>query len=165
MAYLKGDSLYFYENPSLQVWIENFYLNVVNSNFVNHLHKYKKVFDLLSILLDISKFHIPLDKEKLLNKLINLEIRWSGNEFSIKDLEMELKKVIFELKEEKIDYKILILFSEIKHQNIDQHSIQDFIHYKNELIEKITLNSLTKFEKKIAVTKLENYFKQLTKNH
>lgn len=168
MACPKSDIFLHSEHTNLYHWIENFYISIVDANFISHLEKYKKVFDLLFILIDISKFSISFDKDKLLNKLLNIEHRWRGNELTTKDLEHELKRTIFELKEEKIEYKILILFSEIKFlmcdQKIDRPSLE-FLSYKNDLIEKINSNLLTKFDKKVALNKLEHFYKTLCKNY
>ncbi len=159
----KDDILFIYDNSSLIDWIEKFYISIVESNFLINLQKYRKIFELLSILSDIAKYNISLDKEKLMNKFLNIEMKWRGNALSIKNVEIELRKIISELKEEKIEYKILILFSEIKHLSKNQNSDPTFLLYKNDLIEKIFSNILTKFEMKIAINKLENILRLLSK--
>lgn len=167
MACPKDDILFIYDNSFINDWVEKFYVSIVEANFLTSLNKYQKVFDLFSIILDIAKFNIHLNKNSLLNKFHTIEMRWRGNELSIKKLEFELRKILFELKEENMEYKIIILLSEIKHlckNNIDLQK-NEFYNFTNEVIKKIESNILPSYEKKIVINQLENFLYLLSKNH
>jgi hypothetical protein len=165
MACPENNKFYFStDNLWLKNWAEKFYISIIESNFLINLHKYKKIFELLSIFIDIAEFNIISEKEKYFNKLSSLESQWKNNELSIKNIETELKRKIFELKEEKMDYKIIIMFSEIllliKNKN-QFHLKDDFLNYKNKIIENLLSNKLSKLEKQSLSKNLEKTIYEL----
>ncbi|EKE03231.1 MAG: hypothetical protein ACD_20C00230G0001 [uncultured bacterium] len=163
----KDDIISFHDNTFLIDWVEKFYISIVEANFLTNLHKYKKVFDLFSVFTNLSKYNIFLDKDKLLSKLDTIILRWKGNELSIPNVIKEMKKVLYELKEEKAEYRIIVLLCKIEFFICSlnaTHQKDEFNILKEELSKKIEADSMTKFEKKIAVYKLDLLLNRLLIN-
>jgi len=153
------------ENHWLIEWCENFYISIIEANFLSDLSKYTRVFELISILNDMAKINVIQEREKYIEKLFILENKWRGNELSISKLEYELKRKIFELKEEKINYKIILLLLEIRIKIENQklsHLKDDFYTFKKMIIEKLQLNTLSRLEKKIIIKKIEKFHEILS---
>ncbi|MBN2478916.1 MAG: hypothetical protein JXA94_01680 [Parachlamydiales bacterium] len=144
---------------NLKSWAERFYVSIIESNLFTDLKKFESIFTHINILIDISKYEQIVKEPIIFQKLSLLEVKWRNNELTLKLLEEEFLNLLNKIKEKNHTLKILVLFSEIQTllKEIKNELLhEDFYVFKENMIKKIELNSISSLEKKATIKRLEN---------